>query len=374
MNRKISISEIRAIEPEFEKYNLKEETCYHWLLAVRKYLIENNIAKFTDIMPSKKDLAEFLGVSTGCVQNAIRVAEDRGYFISKQCIGTMIADVDNKDLNHIKMFSKKDKALIEIKKHLLQRGYNENEIIPSTTELAHEIKTSVNTTRLAIIELVRAGVLRKEIHTRNVILFLNSKIKLSEKEKGQSSEIKNKNLVKILKEKVKKYLIQNYKAGDKILSNKELAKIFNVSIRTMNSCMKEFHKEKIILSRRGKYGSIFLGGEGRNKLQEKSMFMSDVKSQKEIKKNYAYRWENAYTNIKQYILKNHEAGDKTLSMQQFAEILNTSVTTIKRAVGELTKEGILYPLKGKYGGLFIAEMPQKEESFQWLIINPKYFD
>ncbi len=370
MQKKISVSKLTQVEIK-DNFSLKEEMVLNWLIEARKFLLENNLATFDDIMPSKKEIGEFLGVSTGCVQNAVRQAEDMGYFISKQCIGTMIADMKNFNAPFIKMFSKKDKAVIEIKKHLILRGYSENEIIPSVIELAHEIKTSTNTCRLAVMELIREGVLRKEIYKKNVMLFLNSKIKLTEKEKN---EIKNRNLVKILKEKIKKHIVQNYKTGDKIPTNLEFAKMFNVSVRTVNIAMKELNKDKTILSRRGNYGSVFLNTNSKDTRSEKSMFMSGPKQKKEVKKNYSYKWESAYTNIKQYILKNHEAGDKILSMMQFATMLNTSVTTVKKAVSELSKEGILYAQKVKYGGLFVNEMPQKEDSYQWLAINPKYFD
>ena len=49
----------------------------------------------------------------------------------------------------------------------------------------------------------------------------------------------------------------------------------------------------------------------------------------------------------------------------------TSTNTIKRAVSVLSEEGYLITQRGKYGGVFILEMPQKEsEAFTWLALNP----
>lgn len=370
--KKISIHEAFDLRVNFGSASSKEEIVLIWLLEFRKHLLENKIAVFGDVIPSKKDISKFLKVSTGTVQNAVRYAEDSGYFKSKQCIGTMISD-ENDKTNDVKMFSKKDKALIEIKKFLLNEGYEENETIPGIAELADDIKTSTNTVRLAIYELIQKGVVRKEVYDRKTVLILNSKIRLTEKERTGNSDIKNKNLVKILKENIKKYLVQNYKTGDKIPSNMYFAKMYKVSIRTVNSAIKELNKDKIILSRRGSYGSVFLNSGFKEAKSEKSMFMSKPGGKKELKNSYNYKWETALENIKNYILKNHEAGDRIPSMKDLAEKLNVSVTTIKKAVHELNLQGILYTQKGKYGGLFIVEMPQRDDSYQWLAINPKYF-
>ena len=371
--KKISLNDTLLEPIEFTKDISKEKSVYDWLFRWREAVLSNGRGNFGDLIPSKKDFAKYLKVSTGTVQNAIRYLEDEGYFISKQCIGTMIKDAFKKD-DELKMFSKKDKTLIEVKKYLILHKYDENEIIPSISELSSEIKTSTNTLRLALNELVQKKVLRKETHKKENVYIINSKIKLNEKEKSSIQEIKSKTLVKILKEKIKKYILENYKTGDKIPTNEELSKLFNVSIRTVNSSMKELNKDKFILSRRGSYGSIFLNTDIKEVKNEKSMFMSNPKSKREIKKSYKYKWENVLENITNYIIKNHEAGDKIPSMKEFASMLNVSVTTIKRAVKELSIAGSIYSQKGKYGGLFITEMPVKEDSYTWLAINPVYFE
>lgn len=363
--KKVLIQEGLNIEINYSKPS-KEEIVLDWLLRFRNYLLQNKIANFGDIIPSKKDISKLLKISTGTVQNAIKYAEDLGYFVSKQCVGTKISDPSIK--NELKMVSKKDKAVFEIKKFLINEKYEENEIIPNIIDIAGEIKTSANTARIALYKLVQDGILRKEIKGTKTVFIINSKI---ENEKTNSPFIKNKNLAKIIKENIKKYLLQNYKAGDKIPPNAEFAKMFNVSIRTINSAMKELNKEKFILSRRGKYGSIFT--DENDKSFEKSMFMSIPKNKNDIEKNYDYKWEVALEKIKKYILKNHEAGDKILSIKEFANRLNISTTTVKRAIKELKLQGILFAQKGKYGGLFVNEMPEHEGSYQWLAINSELF-
>ena len=370
--KKILIKEILDIKADMTK-SLKEDVVLNWLLEMRNYVLINKIADFGDLIPSKKDISKFLGVSTGTVQNAVKYAEDLGFFTSRQCIGTQIADPNDK-LSALKMFSKKDKSLLEIKKFLLNEGYEKDEIIPNSIELSSILKTSQNTIRLALKTLIEEGVIRKEMYSKKPVLLLNSEIVLTEKEKNTSSVIKNKNLSKILKDDIKKYLAQNYKTGEKIPTMQKFAKMFNVSIRTVNSAIKSLNKDKIILSRRGKYGSVFLGANIKDLKSEKSIFMSVPEQKGGKQKNYDYKWEIAFNNIKKYILKNHEAGDKILSVQEFAKKLNMSTTTIKKAVYELVHQGILYTQRGKYGGLFVVEMPQKEDSYQWVAINPSYFE
>ena len=200
--KKISIHETSQIMPDYNKAS-KEDIVLNWLLEMRNYVLVNKIADFGDLIPSKKEISEFLNISTGTVQNAIKIAEDLGFFSSRQCIGTKITDPNDK-LSEIKMFSKKDKALVEIKKLLFESNFGENEIIPNIIEIASEINTSQNTTRLALKTLIEDGILRREYKNKKVVLVLNSPIILSEKEKTGSREVKNRNLSKILKEDIKK--------------------------------------------------------------------------------------------------------------------------------------------------------------------------
>ncbi len=54
--------------------------------------------KENTLLPKKSDLAYYLGVSVGTVQNAIRFVEDAGYLESKQRIGTILRDANNSNL------------------------------------------------------------------------------------------------------------------------------------------------------------------------------------------------------------------------------------------------------------------------------------
>ncbi len=163
--------------------------------------------------------------------------------------------------------------------------------------------------------------------------------------------------------------------NDKIISNEEFAKMFNVSVRTVNDAMKRLNKEKIILSLRGRYGTRYINEPEKVKkgAGEKSRFMSNPKSGiSAIKNSYSYDWQRVLDQIKKYMITHHEAGDKLPSMKTLASILNVSTNTIRRAVNELVGQGMLFCQRGKHGGIYIVEMPAKEDAFTWLALNPKF--
>ncbi len=309
-------------------------------------------------------------LSTGTVQNAIRCAESLGYFESKQCVGTTIHD---KSLNIApcdKMFSKKDSAVLEIKKTIV--SYKINTPLPSIRNLAAKIGASHNTTRLALDTLTQAGYLEKKFAKGNEIKWFVVKNEIGEYEKSLSA--KSQTLSQKLEEKIQNYITENYKTGDKILSNEEFALYFNVSIKTINDAMKNLNKKGIILSRRGYYGTIYVSNPNNPQIRtekgEKSIFMtSPIKKERE---KFLYNWEKALGEVKKYIIKNYETGDKIPSMKELGNILKVSPNTIRKAVNILCAEDILHTQRGKYGGIYINSMPDTEETYAWLALNPEY--
>ena len=92
----VEIEDINNNLPDLK--NTKESkavTIGKWLTNV----IDNNKKiKPNTLLPAKPDLAYMLGVSIGTIQNALRYIEDLGYVESKQCIGTVIRDKNEKSL------------------------------------------------------------------------------------------------------------------------------------------------------------------------------------------------------------------------------------------------------------------------------------
>ena len=380
--RKILIAEIHIPPVDLKQGALmgisKDRLILEWLKTWIEDGLNRKIFYIGDIIPSKADLAKYHNVSTGTMQNAIRYAEDLGYFRSRQCVGTMIADKTQADFDE-KAISKKDAAVGFLKKYIIEHRLKKGSRLPSARELAIEADTSQNTIRLALEILVSEKIINhnnanspKSTKTMNLdyteIKFLM--------DAGTKVFLKSENLSKRMYTKIKHYIAENYKVNDKIMPNEDFAKLFNVSVRTINDAMKRLNKEKIVQSLRGQYGTRYVNEPEKlirqKEAGEKSKFMSAPKGQKEIKNSYSYSWQRVLDQIKKYIITNHEAGDRLPSMKSLAVTLDVSTNTIRRAVKELSKQGILFCQRGKTGGMFIVEVPPKEDAFTWLALNPKF--
>ena len=372
--RKLSINSFNFNKPDFNNQELflpKDKTVLNWLISTVKKGLEEKIFTIGDLIPSKAEIADLLGVSIGTVQNAIRHAEDLGYFESKQRIGTLIRDYNNKERSFEKMSSKKDAAVDEIKK--IVSRYEINQPIPSARILSARIGTSHNTTRLALNTLIEEGHLVQRRLGGKSVLVVTKKIENISSNELVSGEITNKTLSEKLSLKIKKFIKENYKEGEKIITNEELAQKFKVSIRTIIEATKILNDEGFIISRRGQYGTIYAGSKKEEKKRgSKTMFMTNPIEDK--KENLLYNWERAMKDLKKYIIKNFEAGDKIPSIAELSQILKTSTNTTRKAINMLCKEDVLYTQRGKYGGTYINSMPESEESYAWVALNPKYLD
>lgn len=379
--KKIEITDIHMPPSDIKEGVLnntpKDRMLLNWLINWVEDGLNKNLFNFGDLIPSKKDFAKFHNVSTGTMQNAIRYAEDLGYFKSRQCVGTMVADKNNPEIMQ-KASSKKDLACFGIKKYIIENKLEKGALLPAARIIANEIDVSQNTVRLALDVLLREGIIIQRVSTLNkTTKILNCSYEELEIKgsRQDNKDIEKNTLSKKLYIKIKQYISKNYKLNDRIMANTEFAKMFNVSVRTVNDAMKRLNKEKIILSLRGRYGTRYINEPDKVKREagEKSRFMSQPKgSTLNIKQSYSYNWERVLDQIKKYMITHHEAGDKLPSMKNLASILNVSTNTIRRAVKELVEQGMLFCERGKHGGIYIVEMPAKEDAYQWLALNPKF--
>lgn len=376
MVKRIQIAQISYPKPDFKKTSLpKEKVVLNWLIEWCRISVESGELSYGMFLPLKYELALFLGVSVGTVQNAVRYAEDLGYFESKQSVGTMLKDPKSDDKIFNKMFSKKDVAVNALKNYIADSKIKLGSRLPDLRSLAGFIGYHVNTTRLALESLVSEGCLKKEFEKGNKINWIYQNKIENVCDKKSPDEPKNITLTEQIVEKIKNYILTNYNKGDKIIPNESFAKMFRVSIRTVNEATKILNEQKIILSRRGRYGTIYLNDpnkiERQKEREEKSVFMSRSRGET-YAPSYLYSWEKALDALKKYITQNHESGDKIPPMKELAQILSVSTNTVKRAVSILCDEGYLITQRGKYGGVFVLEIPQKEsEAFTWLALNPE---
>ena len=148
------------------------------------------------------------------------------------------------------------------------------------------------------------------------------------------------------------YISDNFPSGSKLPTNTQLAEEFNVSIKTIHDAIKLLSKEGVLYSRRGRYGTI----------------VSDSSV-----KNLLYDYEKTELKIRTYIAENCEIGSKLPSIINLSKIFEVSPKTIKKALDNLADDGYLAFTRGRYGGTFVTDIPQKiNETYTWLAISPDY--
>ena len=363
----LTLDDIKISKPDFDaSKEPKGQLVTKWLIDWIKYSLEIGVADIGDFIPTKEELSKYLDVSTATVQNSIRQAKDLGYFISKQSLGTCIADFYSKDINSLDDLCHSTITECKIKKIVLDDHVELNSPIPSISELAERTHISQNTIRFALVNMTQKGYLEKVHIKGNKYSWIYKKeFSLTNEEIKNGIEDENFTLTHQLVEKIKKYIEKTYKNGEKILPNSSFSRMFDVSIKTVNDAMKILNAKKVVLSRRGRYGTIYIGGQN-----SKMDFVSSERRKVSTPQNYTYSWQKALTHLKKYIVENYEAGDKIAPIRELATILNVSPNTIRRALSDLFQSGHLVSQRGKLGGIFIMEMPEIEgDSYRWLALN-----
>ena len=365
----LTLNDIKIPKPNFGVSKTpKGQVVSAWLVDWIKHSLEYGIADIGDFIPTKEELAGFLGVSSATMQNSIRQVKDLGYFTSKQSLGTCIADFYSKDIKSQDELYHGSIAECKIKKIVLDEKIKLNEPIISISELSKRTDISQNTIRFTLVKLAQKGYLEK-IHLKgNKYSWIYKKeFELSKEELLNGIEDEDFTLTHQLVDKIQKYIEKTYKQGDKILPNLAFSTMFDVSIKTVNDAMKILNARKIILSRRGRYGTIYLGENKPSKTSFLSSERRKITSQK-----YIYSWQKALGHLKKYIIENYEVGDKIAPIRELAVILNVSPNTIRRALAALFQSGHLVSQRGKLGGIFIMDMPEPDEdTYRWLAINPE---
>ena len=76
------------------------------------------------------------------------------------------------------------------------------------------------------------------------------------------------------------------------------------------------------------------------------------------------------------ITEKYPINSKLPSIMEMANLMDVSPNTIRKAFNNLAKEGLLYFLRGRYGGTYVKNVPQSQENqpFEWVAVNPKYAD
>lgn len=361
----IKISEFSNDLPDLK--NIKESKAIviaKWMANQIKTDLKSGKIKVNNLLPSKAEFAYLLGVSIGTIQNALRHIEDLGYVESKQCIGTLVKDYRKKSSSMRKLTSKREVAIENIKKFIIESGIQPGQSLPSSRIMAVNIGFSANTTRLALKNLCSAGILVHKYKNSKETGWILKNNDFDINETGS-----NKTLVLKVENDLKEYITKNLRVGDKLPAHDELSKDLKVSIKTIHDALKMLIDEGILLARRGRYGTSVIKMPNEMAVEQKyetSIFAS-------AQDTAFYYYEKTQNHIKRMIAENYEIGSKLPSIMELSKQMDLSPNTIRKAFHNLAKEGYLAFSRGRYGGTFVIDIPEMEEqTFKWLAVNPKY--
>jgi len=342
-SRRITVAEMAPHVHSFLPNENKVDKISNWLINWITLSLECGKIQPFDLLPTKGDLACHIGVSQSTMQSVFRILEDAGYVESKQRIGTYIKNKFKQE-SIDKLTSKRELAIEIIKKFILESDYKIGDTMISTRKLAEITGFSATTLRMAFVNLISVGILRKD--KNNYII---------NKTDFEIEIIKTKTLVEKVADNIRTFIETELKSGDTLPASTILAKRFKTSIKTIHDAIKLLSKEGLLLTRRGQYGTIVL----------------DLYSDK--RQNELYDYEKFEQKIRIYISQNCNIGDKLPSIKDFASGFQTSEKTIKKALDNLVDEGYITMARGRYGGTFVLDIPQSSsEAYKWLAISSDY--
>lgn len=357
---KLTVDIFQKEIPDYGNSKLpKEVLTAKWLSERIIFLKEKGLIKSGYILPSKKELADYLGISYGTVQNAVKILEDENILESRQRTGTYIAFDDKKAE---KKTSKRDLAVILIKKYI--SGQKQGNVMPPISKMSAMINIPKNTVRLAYKLLEKSDFISSDGNSGKIIFRI---VKIPGTIPDRNS--KNNLLTEKISDEILMYVKNNFDNGEKIQTRDELAKIFNVSPKTVHDALKILEDKGIILSKRGKYGTILINKEG-NVLQPQREYSIFTKAKIAV----MYRWEKIEKKIKNLIKNTCVTGSKLPSVSALSEIFDVSTNTIRQALQNLEKQNIVEFKRGRYGGTFVIGIIESDEqnSYEWIAVSQNF--
>ncbi|MEB3206534.1 MAG: GntR family transcriptional regulator [Vampirovibrionales bacterium] len=373
--QQLSIEHMPTEKPDFKGNPgvTKDGLIAEWLKTWISCGLETGELTEQHLLPRKHELASYLGVSVGTVQNAIRFVEDDGYVESKQRIGTVIRAANRADSRMRKQTSKREQAIVAIKQTLLTRSIQPGEALPSAREMAKIIGSAPNTTRLALEYLAAQGVLHSQGTRGNKANWFLREIPDCSSDHSVAA-IESETLIDQLERDLKTMITEKYDVGDKFPAHLELATELRVSIKTVHDAMKRLSAQGIIKSKRGRYGTFVA-----RKVDTTKFFPSDQKIFLPAEEASFYNYERVESHIQELIASQYQQGDKLPPMNDLATTLNVSTNTIRKALQNLAKNNVVTFSRGRYGGTFVAKgvagtsqgaKPSAKGGLNWLSVNP----
>lgn len=371
---RVEVSLLPTEIPDFDAPGATKDTLIaEWLKGWIQESLDKKKLTENHLLPRKADIAKYLGVSVGTVQNAIRYIEDEGHVESKQRIGTLIRNAGNATHRMRKQTSKRDQAVEAIKKMLVDRRMEDNQLLPSAREIAKIIGSAPNTTRLALEFLSSQGTLNSLGNRGNKANW--SLKQLPEITSDSVHAIESETLIDQLERDLKRLIAEKFDLNDKLPSHLELSDLFKVSIKTVHDAMKRLSDQDIIRSKRGRYGTyVVRKPEGEFYSGAENIFVSAEDAS-------FYNYEKVEQHLKHLIKANYKVGDKLPSMGALSKELDVSSNTVRKALQNLASKSLVTFSRGRYGGTYVSKVPdvnppaakepqEGDKNYTWVSINP----
>lgn len=368
---RVEVNQLPKEIPDFQAPGATKDTLIaEWLKNWIVDSLQKNIVTENHLLPKKGEIANYLGVSVGTVQNAIRYIEDEGHVESKQRIGTLIRDAQNSGQRMRKQTSKRDQAVVAIKQYIVEQAFQPGQTLPSAREIAKTINSAPNTTRLALEYLSGIGILKSLGNRGNKANWALRVI--PDVEAGSMCAIESETLIDQLERDLKKLIAESFEINEKLPSHLELSDIFKVSIKTVHDAMRRLAEQGILRSKRGRYGTYVVRKPDATKLMpmDTGIFIP-------AEEVSFYNYEKVEQHLKLLIRQNYKVGDKLPAMGVLSKELDVSSNTIRKALQNLAKEKMVSFSRGRYGGTYVTRVPEirdgeeSNKSFTWVSINPE---
>ena len=231
-----------------------------------------------------------------------------------------------------------------IKKSLEENKIKPYGFLPLKGDIAFHIGVSQSTMQYVYKQLEDIGYIESKQRIGSYIKGLD----YSKHLKKQDSKID------VAVSALQKYIKHKFKIGDKLNSISEIALELNFSKTTIRYAIANLLTTKILQKRNNNY---FI-----NRL--------DFNTQNVEKLTLV---EKTVNDIKKYVEKNFEIGDKIPNTEILSNKFYVSLKTVNDAIKLLNKSGFLYTRNGRYGTIYIAnqEIDNKNELYNYEKIEYK---
>lgn len=365
---RLSVKQLPRKKPEFTVgAGSKDMLIATWLTN----WITTGLAKGTltenHLLPLKQEIAVYLGVSIGTVQNAIRYVEDDGLVESKQRIGTLIRGTSNTETGETtqdesrvrKQTSKRDTAVVALQQHFVKANFQVGQALPASRELAKVIGSAPNTTRLALELLTAQGLLSSNnARGKKANWILQALPALDENQLGSQMVVQTDTLIDQLERDLKQLIADDYEVNMKLPSHLELAESLKVSIKTVHDAMQRLVIQGYVHSKRGRYGT-FVSRIPSNLINVSAIEQLFVPAEEHTAPEAAfYHYQQAEEQLRALLKTQYSVGQQLQAMPELAAQLGVSNNSVRRALQTLAEEGLVSFKRGRFGGTIVEKIPQ----------------